>query len=379
MAADAGGPSCCSPDVLGPARLHSAFSLRVVKKRLKRWFVYLAVGVAVAAIGLNALAYRHAYAMMHFTVGNTRTQEPEKLTLGQKAKVLLFGVSVPRPRSSASPTALGPEARSLRMDCSNGVQLGAWYCPGAPQKPLVILFHGYTSEKSSTLPEARAFLEMGLSVLLVDFRGSGDSSESYTTVGFAEAEDVAAAVRYARASWPQRQVVLYGQSMGAAAILRAVHSCGVRPDGIIVESVFDRMLTTVRHRFEAMGVPSFPGAELLVYWGGRAAGFNGFRHNPVDYATAVTCPILFLHGAVDPRARVEEGRRVFAAVAAPKSFKEFPRLGHETPLVRYPAEWKQAVAELLMKTEKPAASGNGATASLSQAERLERAVPKHER
>ena len=57
--------------------------------------------------------------------------------------------------------------------------------------------------------------------------------------------------------------------MGAASVLRSVHSCGVQPDAIIAESVFDRMLTTVRHRFELMGVPSFPCAELLVFWGGR--------------------------------------------------------------------------------------------------------------
>jgi hypothetical protein len=53
--------------------------------------------------------------------------------------------------------------------------------------------------------------------------------------------------------------------MGAAAVLRAVARCGVQPDAIIVESVFDNMLNTVRHRFEAMGVPSFPGAQLLVF------------------------------------------------------------------------------------------------------------------
>jgi uncharacterized protein len=282
--------------------------------------VSFALAVMVGSIALNLLAYRHAYAMMHFTAGKLRTNEPEKLTLGQKAKVLLCGVTIPRPQTSASPTDLGPATSSIRLDCTNGIKLGAWYCAGRSDKPLVILFHGYSSEKSGTLPEAKAFLQMGLSVLLVDFRGSGDSSESYTTVGFDEAEDVAAAARYARAHLPYREVVLYGQSMGGAAILRAVSSCGVRPDAIIVEAVFDKMLNTVRHRFEAMGVPSFPSAELLVFWGGRQAGFNGFAHNPVQYAASVTCPILFLHGATDARAHIEEARRVFAAVPAPKRF-----------------------------------------------------------
>ena len=100
-----------------------------------------------------------------------------------------------------------------------------------------------------------------------------------------------------------------------------------------------------------MGVRSLPSAELLVFWGGRQAGFNGFRHNPVEYGPAVTCPSLFLHGTVDPRARLEEGRRVFDAVRGPKHFTEFPGAGHEAFLVRYPDEWKKAVAELLNEVE----------------------------
>jgi hypothetical protein len=292
--------------------------------------------------------------MMHFTAGSARTQKPEALTLGQKVKVLFCGVEIPRPRTKALPMDLGPATRSLELDCTNGIKLGAWYSPGPSQNPLVILFHGYTGEKSGTLPEAKAFLEMGLSVLLVDFRGSGDSSESYTTIGFDEAEDVAAAVRYARAQLPHGKVILYGQSMGAAAVLRAVHSCGVRPDAIIVEAVFDRMLNTVRHRFEAMGVPSFPGAELLVFWGGRQAGFNGFDHNPVQYAAGVKCPILFLHGANDPRAHIEEARRVFDAVTAQKRFKEFPGVGHVASVTRCPEEWKKTVSQFLKQAEHPA-------------------------
>jgi pimeloyl-ACP methyl ester carboxylesterase len=116
--------------------------------------------------------------------------------------------------------------------------------------------------------------------------------------------------------------------MGAAVVLRAVHACGVQPDAIIAEAVFDRMLSMVRNRFRIMGVPSFPGAELLVFWGGRQAGFNGFSLNPVDYAASVRCPILFLHGAADPRARIEEARSVFATVPGWKRFKEFPGIGH---------------------------------------------------
>jgi hypothetical protein len=148
--------------------------LKIKSKRL--WF---GVGAFLAAgfIGLNALAYRQACAMMYFTAGNPRTGQAEQLTVGQKIKVLFSGANIPRPRTRLPPSALAPGTRSLMLDGANGIRLGAWYCPGPAEGPLVILFHGYSGEKSGTLPEAKAFLELGLSVLLVDFRGSGDSSK----------------------------------------------------------------------------------------------------------------------------------------------------------------------------------------------------------
>jgi len=326
-----------------------------MNQRLKRWLIILAVIVVIGTIAINVLAYRHAWAMMHFSTGNPRTARPERLTFSQKVHVLLHGINLPRPIAHRPPTDLDPATRKLQIECANGIKLGAWYCPGKNPEQLVILFHGYGTEKSVTIPEATAFLEMGFSVLLVDFRGSGESSESYTTVGVKEADDVAATVSYAKEHLPHQKIILYGQSMGAAAVLRAVHSCGVRPDAIIIDAVFDNMLNTVRHRFEAMKVPSFPSAELLVFWGGHQAGFNGFTHNPVEYAPSVDCPILFLHGAADPRAHLEEARRVFQAVHAPKWFKEFPKLGHEAPVVRYPREWRETVGEFLKVVEKKTA------------------------
>ena len=307
----------------------------------------LAALTVLAIIAINVIAYRHAYAMLHFTLGGTRTDKAEKLNSAQKIKVLCSGVNLPRPRTDLPPTSLGAAAKALTIDSSNGIKLGAWFCPCEPSSPLVILFHGYGAEKSGVLREAQAFLKMKHSVLLVDFRGSGESSESYTTAGFREGDDVAVAVRYARERFSPSKLILYGQSMGASAVLRAVHSCNTQPDAIIVEAVFDRMLTTARHRFEAMGVPSFPSAELLLFWGGRQFGFDAFSHNPFQYAASVQCPILFLHGSADPSARIEEARNVFNAIRGKKTFHEFSGSRHEPSVVRFPKEWNETVVNFL--------------------------------
>jgi pimeloyl-ACP methyl ester carboxylesterase len=309
--------------------------------------VRVSILFAVGFVLLNVLAYRHAYAMMHFEAGKPWTGMPESLNVVQKLEVLLWGVNIPRPYSDIPVNVLGKEAKSLQIGGDGNVKLGAWYCPGPVNSPLVILFHGYTGEKSGALAQAKVFLQLGCSVLLVDFRGSGDSSETYTTIGYVEADDVAAAVRYAQRNLSPPKVILYGVSMGGAAVLRAVAACGIKPDAIIVEAVFDRLLNTVRHRFEAMKTPSFPSADLLIFWGGMQNGFDGFKLNPVDYARSVKCPILFLHGTADPRAHVEEARRVFDAVPGRKQLNEFPGVEHVSIVTRFPGEWKQTVGDFL--------------------------------
>jgi pimeloyl-ACP methyl ester carboxylesterase len=302
---------------------------------------------ALGLVFLNALAYNHARAMMRFSTGGDRTRKPESLSLAHKARVLLVGVNIPRPQGDRQPADLAPDCRPLAIPGPDGASLGAWYVDRGADTPLAILFHGYGREKTSLLPEARAFLELGASVLVVDFRGSGESPGSVTTIGYHEADDVAHVLRHARGALHHRRVLLYGQSMGAAAILRAVHVGGIKPDGVMIEAVFDRMLSTVRHRFQAMGVPSFPSAELLLFWGGVQGGFDAFTHNPVEYAVSLTCPTLVLHGANDPRARSDEGRLVYDKAPAPKRFRLFADIGHEAQATRFAAGWKEDARWLL--------------------------------
>ena len=307
--------------------------------------VLLLIGAFAA---LNVLAYRHAHSMMYYTDSDSGTAHPEALSVWGKIDALLLGIDVPRPVSDQPPTALAPDCQVLEIAGPGRVVLTAWYCDRGRNTPLVILFHGYTAEKTALLHEAQRFLDMGTSVLLADFRGSGGSSEAYTTVGISEAEDVVAIARYAQGSLAHhRSTVLFGQSMGAAAILRAVHVYGLTPDAVILEAVFDTMLNTVRNRFRLMNAPACPTAELLVFWGGQQERFNAFTHRPVDYASSLACPSLFMHGSEDPRATLEEGQRVFGAAGGEKQWHVFEGAGHTSYAMEAPASWEATVRAFL--------------------------------
>ena len=290
-----------------------------------------------AFVILNVVAYLHAWAMTHFAPEGTRTLKPESLSVLQKARVLFTGVTVPRPSAGdTTPESVGLPYEVHLLQAKDSVTLEAWYIPCPRAHGLVLLFHGYAGCKAALLPEARGLHELGYAVFLVDFRGSGGSSGTVTTIGALEAEDVATAMDHAQARWGDQPRILYGQSMGSVAILRAVALHGVRPQAVVIECPFDRLLNTVGNRFAAMGLPAFPGAHLMVFWGGVQHGFNGFSHNPVDYAAKVNCPVLQMHGALDARVTTAQAEAVFAAFGGPKQFELFAGAGHESYLARSP-------------------------------------------
>lgn len=323
-----------------------------MKLRRKTLWIACVLILAMGFLGLNILAYNHARAMTTYAAAGTRTSQPEKLSRWQRLRVLLTGVTITRPQSDQPPEHLAEDADIITIAVDETITLEAWYENLGAHTPLVIMFHGYAEDKTSLLEEARAFLSMHTSVLLVDFRGSGGSSESYTTVGYWEADDVKAAYRYAQRHLDHSHHLLFGQSKGAVAILRAMHQHNITPDAVILEAVFDTMLNTVRNRFRAMKTPSFPNAELLVFWGGLQRGFNAFRHNPVTYAATLTRPALFMHGEEDPRATLHEGQRVFEAVPGPKQFVTFPKSRHESFVASHPEHWRQAIQYFVWKQQQ---------------------------
>jgi uncharacterized protein len=323
---------------------------------MKIFLIVCTLLLLLGFIGLNILAYNHARAMTTYVAAGTRTSQPERLSRWQRIAVLLKGVTITRPESNLAPESLAEQTRMIRIPVNNTISLEAWYKDLGPHTPLVLLFHGYADDKTDLLQEARTLLGMDASVLLMDLRGSGGSTESYSSIGYYEAEDVTAALQYAREHCKHSHYILFGQSKGAVALLRAIAHHGIAPDGVIIEAVFDTMLRTVRNRFRAMRTPSFPNAELLVFWGGRQRGFNAFKHNPVRYARALTVPALFMHGENDPRATLTEGRRVFDAAPGPKQWVTFAQSGHESYVDQHPERWQNAVSTFIRSL-----SGNDTT------------------
>jgi len=309
----------------------------------------LTAALLSALVSVNFIAFMQARAMSCFADGGERTRRPEQLGLVDKLAVLATGIRIPRPINHRAPKDLHLDFETHRFANADGAMLEAWFIPSANDRALIALFHGYGASKSTLLTAAEAFHHLGYPTLLVDFYGSGGSSGSGTTLGVKEADDVAAAVEYARRTWPERPIVLYGISMGGAAVLRSVAVNKVRVDALIVEATFDSLLNAGKNRFRAMNLPGVPLAELLLFWGSVQNGFNMFAHNPVDYARSVREPALILHGEADTRATPDQARRLADALGANARLILYAGVPHMAIVEARPDEWRRDVAHFLEK------------------------------
>lgn len=302
--------------------------VRLGRKSRKRFFQV----VLVVFLSLNALSYIGAYALTHFSSPGH------------------FGLGLPRPTSSKLPSDVGFEYVTQRISINQSEWLETWFIPA--QRPVftgtILLFPGNGGSKAKQLlAPAEVFHRLGYDTLLIDFRGVGGSSGNTTTLGVREAKDVALALSYAQRSNFQRPFVLYGVSMGSAAILKAVAHEKVNPDAVILELPFARLLDAVRSRLRAIRIPAFPMAEMLVFWGSIQHRFNGFTHNPVTYAKRVRCPALLLHGGLDKWTTVAEINQIFKNLQGSKELTIFPNTGHSLLVTVDKEHWQRSVDQFL--------------------------------
>jgi uncharacterized protein len=298
-------------------------------KRGKKLF---SLSILVICFVLNISAFIGAYTLTHF-------KSP-----GQ------FGLGLTRPISSNLPSNIGLEYVTHRIPIDRTEWLETWSIPvdNSHSKGTVVLFPGNGGSKAKQLlPPAQVFHALGYDTLLVDFRGVGGSSGNTSTLGMREAEDVALSVNYAQKSTMKRPLILYGISMGTSAILKAVADGKVTPDAIILELPFARLVDAVGSRVRATSIPKFPMAELTVLWGSIQHRFNGFTHNPEDYASQVKCSTLILHGKLDKWTTGAEIDRIYQNLRGTKQLSIFPNAGHDLLVTVDRDRWTQAIKMFL--------------------------------
>lgn len=305
--------------------------------------------LGVLFILLNLIIAAQAYHLTRFY--NEKDVDPESLnhpgTL-DKVEAVLLGVRIPKSKNLEQPDSAFQE---LYIHTSDNLKLSCWYFKASPSRGTVILFHGHGSSKSKLLHESDYIHSLGFNTLLVDFRAHGGSEGNICTIGYRESADVKAAYDYIH-GLGERNIFLWGISLGAATITKAMHDYDTtlfRPSGLILEMPFGSLEQAVEGRMRIMHLPEQPFSALLTFWGGTEQGFWAFSNKPCNYARDIRCPVLLQWGARDRRVTRAEIDCIYNNLSsAQKKLVVYQSAAHESLYSREHEKWRSSISSFLL-------------------------------
>ncbi len=181
----------------------------------------------------------------------------------------------------------------------------AWYLSAKPRRGAVILVHGKDAcrgdeLKSPTFALVQRLLDSGLSVLMIDLRGHGNSSAARLTYGWRERHDVLGAVDYLlERGYAEGRIGVLGASMGGATSLMAA-AAEPAIGAVVTDSAFADFDQMIRLQYAKLsGLPWWllPGALFI---GRLWTGVDMRRVQPLAHMKQLRGrPVLLIHSEGD--------------------------------------------------------------------------------
>jgi hypothetical protein len=201
-----------------------------------------------------------------------------------------------------------PQAEEVMLTAADGERLLAWYVAPAPDKPVVLYFHGNGGALKLRAERFGRIVAPGYGLLALSYRGYGGSSGSPSEPGLIA--DARATYAFAAARVPAARIVLFGESLGSAVAIALAAERKVA--GLILDAPFTSATDV------AASVYPFVPARWLMKDQFHSAARIG----------KIEAPLLVLHGARDRVIPLAFGERLFALAREPKRLVRFPDGSH---------------------------------------------------
>jgi len=223
----------------------------------------------------------------------------------------------------SNPSEFGLKYQDVKFSSrEDNLELSGWFIPAENSKAVVIQAHGYegsrTKEKPS-FPVTQALVQNGISVLMFDFRGSGDSEGSLVSVGDFEQRDLLGAIDYVR-SLGYQNIGIIGYSMGASTTaVVAANEAGIK--SVVLDSPFADLQEYLQVNMPIWTkLPNIPFTSIILHEIPAMTGIKTKNVSPLnEMGKFEDRPILFIAGDADNTIPMENSRRLWEKVNNPKN------------------------------------------------------------
>ena len=237
--------------------------------------------------------------------------------------------------ASASNEPTVPDMEDVWIEHASGesgrpIRLHAlWHENADADAPVLLYLHGARRDVEGSVFRIRQMSALGFSVLAIDYRGFGRSTDELPSEA-AVYEDARAAWRWLGERAAQKDRYVFGHSLGGAI---AVHLASEVDDakGLIVEGTF----TSIRDVFESMRFGWLPLGPLITQ-----------RFDAARKIERVRAPVLVVHGLRDTLIPPALGRTLYEHATAKKRLVLVEGGSHYSTNAVGAAQYRRALHDL---------------------------------
>ncbi|MCG6944677.1 MAG: alpha/beta hydrolase [Deltaproteobacteria bacterium] len=246
--------------------------------------------------------------------------------------------------------AVSQDGVDFFIPVEKGVRLSARLYPADPEGPHILFFHGNGEIASDYDTIGPVYNQYGISFLVVDYRGYGQSTGLPTASNLLS--DSHSAFKEVQC-WLEGQgrtglIIIMGRSLGSAAVLEIACCYQDEIAGMILDSAFARTLPLLTR----LGVPT----DTLGI--SEMDGFGNFGK-----IRDIGKPTLIIHGEKDEIIPLEDADILLAnSSSMRKQLLLAPGCGHNDILLRCGEAYFKTIShfvEMLKRLKKKAAKGRG--------------------
>lgn len=215
------------------------------------------------------------------------------------------------------------DEKVVKIETANNKRISARFYENSQARYTILFSHGNAEDIGHTESFAQRLGELGVSVLVYDYRGYGTSGGSASEAN--AYSDIDAAYRYliTQKKTKPENIIVHGRSLGGAI---AVDLASRQPvGGLILESTFTSAFRVIT-RYSILPFDKF---------------------NSIEKIKSVNCPTLVIHGTKDSTIPLYHGEELFEAANDPKYSKWIEGAEHNNVYDRDEKDYLDSIAKFI--------------------------------
>ena len=229
----------------------------------------------------------------------------------------------------ATPANINLSYEEVCFPTRDGETLHGWFILAKKPIATVLYCHGNAGNISHRLHRVKFFHDMGINVLIFDYRGYGKSSGRPGEKGLYQDAQAAYDYLIAKKNIQSQDLVVYGKSLGGSV---AVDLCQKREVGkLILESTFSSVGEVAKEIYTFLQV------KLFITQ----------KYNSLKKIDKISIPKLIVHGRDDEIIKFQHSQMLYAKAAEPKEYLPFTG-GHNDEVFVTSKEYRDIIKKFLV-------------------------------